>query len=160
MPQSSSEPSSVRVERADPRSPEAISLLDQLSETLVAITGSSGRASFDFADVEAEKSLFLIARDENGRPVGCGSYRRVSDDRAEIKRMLALPGTRAVGALILNALEQAARHDGYRTAVLETRRVNKRAVSFYLRHGYGVIPNYGRYEGRPEAICFAKSLAD
>ncbi len=158
MPRTSSEPTAVSIAPADPRGPEATLLLDLLSETLAGITGASGRASFDVSDVEAEGTLFLLARDGAGRAVGCGCYRRFSADEAEIKRMLALPGTHGVGSALLAALEDRARLDGYATAILETRRLNERAVAFYLRHGYAVIPNFGRYRGRPEAICFGKAL--
>ena len=158
MPRTNSEPTAVSIVPADPRGPEATMLLDLLSETLAGITGASGRASFDVADVETEGSLFLLARDAAGRTVGCGCYRRFSDEEAEIKRMLALPGTRGVGAALLAALEDHARLDGYATAILESRRANERAVAFYRRHGYAVIPNFGRYRDRPEAICFGKTL--
>jgi ribosomal protein S18 acetylase RimI-like enzyme len=154
-----SEVTAVTVAPADPRSAEAQGLLDVLSETLAGITGSSGRASFDVADVEGDRAQFLLARDASGRAVGCGAYRAFSADDTEIKRMLALPGTRGVGAALLTAIESAARADGYETAILETRRVNEHAVAFYRRHGYTEIANFGRYVGRPEAICMAKKLA-
>lgn len=86
----------------DPAGPDAVALLDALSDTLAAITGSSGRASFDVNDVRGDKARFVLG--------------------------------------------------------LETRLVNTRAVHFYERHGYSRIPNYGRYIGRPEAVCFEKTL--
>ena len=153
-----SERTEVAIAQGDPRDNEAAALLEALSQTLSAITGSSGTASFDPADVAVPRSLFLIARDRTGQAVGCGSYRPHSETEAEIKRMLALPGTRGVGAALLAALERAARDDGYSTAICETRRANARAVAFYLGQGYAVVPNFGRYRGRPEAICFAKGL--
>ena len=36
--------------------------------------------------------------------------------------------------------------------------MNLRAVGFCLKHGYELIPNYGKYIGRPEAVCLAKRL--
>jgi len=36
--------------------------------------------------------------------------------------------------------------------------VNGRAVAFYERHGYRVIPNYGKYVGREDAVCIGKVL--
>jgi ribosomal protein S18 acetylase RimI-like enzyme len=47
---------------------------------------------------------------------------------------------------------------GYETLRLSTRLVNQTAVSFYERNGYRRIPNYGRYQGRDEAVCFEKML--
>ncbi|MBC2777887.1 GNAT family N-acetyltransferase [Parasphingopyxis sp. GrpM-11] len=148
----------LTIERADPRSPDAVVLLDRLSNALAAMTGSSGRGSFDITDIDGERAAFLLAYDEEGRAVGCGSYRPFSPDEAEIKRMLALPGTRGVGGALLVTLERMACADGYATALVETRKVNQRAVGFYERHGYRRIPNYGKYRGRPEAVCFSKSL--
>lgn len=160
MSQTSSDPTAVSIERADPRGRNATALIDILSQTLTRITGASGNASFNISDVEMPRSLFLLAYDRERRAVGCGGYRPHSEGEAEIKRMLALPGTRGVGTAVLGALERAARQDGYSTAILETRRVNERAVTFYMRHGYSVIPNFGRYHGRAEAVCLAKQLSE
>jgi ribosomal protein S18 acetylase RimI-like enzyme len=33
------------------------------------------------------------------------------------------------------------------------------AVAFYERHGYRVIPNFGKYAGRAEAVCLGKPVA-
>ena len=72
--------------------------------------------------------------------------------------MFAQPGSKGVGWAILQHLETLAFRDGYRERWLETRAVNRRAVSFYERNGYRVIPNFGKYVGKPEAVCFAKAL--
>ena len=47
---------------------------------------------------------------------------------------------------------------GYKTLRLETRIVNAKAISFYERNGYRKIPNYGKYAGRANSICFEKNL--
>ena len=72
--------------------------------------------------------------------------------------MFAQPGSKGVGWAILQHLETLAFRDGYRELWLETRAVNRRAVRFYERNGYRVIPNFGTYVGRAEAVCFAKTL--
>jgi ribosomal protein S18 acetylase RimI-like enzyme len=63
-----------------------------------------------------------------------------------------------IGKDILSFLEEQARKLGYKKLWLETRLVNEQAVSFYINNGYLKIENYGRYVGRPEAICFEKIL--
>ena len=148
----------MRVEPAHPSDTAASSLLDRLSETLATITGDSGRASFDPSDVEGAGAKFVLAYDVLEEAVGCGAYRPLSDGIGEVKRMFAIPGTKGVGALILAFLEASAFSDGYGELWLETRLINHRAVSFYERHGYSRIPNFGKYAGRAEAICFAKTL--
>jgi ribosomal protein S18 acetylase RimI-like enzyme len=142
----------------DPTSPLARHLLDELSAMLAAITGATGRASFDPADVRQPKALFVIARDASGQAVGCGAFRSLHEGIAEIKRMYARPGTAGVGTAILAYLEARAVEMGYHAVWLETRLINKRAVSFYEKHGYSRIPNFGKYQGNPQAVCFEKRL--
>jgi GNAT superfamily N-acetyltransferase len=148
----------VQIGACDPDGPEAQALLAELSDALTAMTGSSGRASFSSDDARVPRSLFVVARDDGGALLGCGALRPVDGEAAEIKRMYARPGTRAVGAALLAHLEQAARGFGYRELWLETRVVNERAVQFYLKHGYARIPNYGKYAGRADAACFRKPI--
>jgi len=68
-------------------SAEATTLLDELSEQLKGITGDSGRSSFDVSDMEDVRAVFVIARNKNNMPLGCGCIRPLGDDIAELKRM-------------------------------------------------------------------------
>jgi ribosomal protein S18 acetylase RimI-like enzyme len=147
----------ITVAPADPDSLEARALLGELGAALAAITGSDGSASFDAADVRGERACFLLARDADGLALGCGALRPLAGDVAELKRMYARPGSGA-GRFILEALERQASRFGYSEVWLETRKVNGRAVAFYEKHGYLVIPNYGKYVGRAEAVCLRKTL--
>lgn len=148
----------MRVEPVHLSDPVALHLLDQLSDTLAGITGDSGRSSFDPSDVEGPGASFVLAYDAHGKALGCGAYRPLTDGVAELKRMFACPASKGVGAAVLNYLEAKAETDGYRELWLETRSVNCRAVQFYERNGYQRIANFGKYVGRPEAVCFAKVL--
>jgi GNAT superfamily N-acetyltransferase len=149
----------IDISRADPGAADARRLMDELSTALAAITGDSGRASFDPADVRGDRGCFAIARDADGRALGCGAFRPLDDSVAEIKRMFARPGTSGVGGAVLRFLELEAARLGFATLWLETRRVNTRALAFYERHGYARIANYGKYAGNDEAACLAKALA-
>lgn len=141
---------------ADPATPDAVVLLAELSTVLSALTGASGNASFDLADVRDPRACFVLACID-GVAVGCGALRPLSPYVAELKRMYARPGSGA-GSALLAHLEARASGLGYREVRLETRRVNVRAVRFYERHGYRRIDNYGRYAGVAAAVCFGKSL--
>ena len=142
----------------DPAGADALALVAELSAVLAAITGDTGQASFDIDDVRGPRACFALARDAQGRALGCGALRPMQDDVGEVKRMFAPPGTRGVGAALLRFLEvEAARH-GYRALRLSTRLVNARAVAFYERHGYRRIPGYGRYAGSTVSVCFEKVL--
>lgn len=142
---------------ADPDSLEARLLLKELDAALRAITGDSGASSFDAADVRGERAVFMLARSPEGTAVGCGALRPLEDDVAELKRMVARPGSGA-GAQLLQALEAHAGALGYRELRLSTRRVNLRAVAFYRRHGYSEVAAWGKYVGRPESICLGRLL--
>ena len=161
---SSDDPSlALSVAAEDPAGADAQALMAALSQALAALTGSDGRASFDVEDVRGMRARFAVARDAQGRALGCGALRPLvaagaDGNVAEIKRMFAVPGTSGVGSAVLAFLEAEAVRLGYAQAWLETRRVNVRAVAFYERRGYARIDNYGRYRGNAEAVCFGKRL--
>lgn len=148
----------LTVATADPNHADARELLDRLSDALQAITGDSGRSGFSVEDVRGLQGCFVLARDESGAALGCGALRPLQDGVAELKRMYASPGTRGVGAAVLAHLEAQARAMGYRSVWLETRAVNRRAVTFYERHAYLRIENFGRYAGNAAAVCLGKEL--
>ncbi|MFZ6638104.1 GNAT family N-acetyltransferase [Undibacterium sp. TC4M20W] len=144
------------VAASDPALPEAAVLLDELSDRLAAITGSSGRSSFDAEDVRVPGALFVLARSADGKAVGCGAFRPMGEGVAEVKRMYAQVA--GAGLAVLTHLEAAAKEYGYLKLRLETRLINQRAVAFYEKHGYYRIPNFGKYVGKAEAVCFEKEI--
>jgi ribosomal protein S18 acetylase RimI-like enzyme len=148
----------ITVASEDPDTPDVAVLLDELSASLKAITGSSGNTSFDPNDVRAENARFVVARDQCGNAVGCGAFRPLESGVAEIKRMYSRRCMPGIGSAVLLFLESEAQKLGYAALRLETRVVNERAVTFYERLGYHRIPNFGKYVGRAEAACFEKRL--
>ncbi len=147
----------VEVRRAPVDCDEARMLMRELSEILASITGSRGDASFFVDDMADSRAVFAIAY-QDGAPVGCGAIRELDRNTAELKRMYARRAGRGVGRRLLAFLEGEAAGLGYRAIALETRKVNEKAVRFYLANGYRICDNYGIYAGRPEAICFRKDL--
>lgn len=141
-----------------PFSPDAAAMMRELSDCLESITGNGGQSSFQPEDVCNNRSVFVIARNRNGEAVGCGALRPIDETIGEIKRMYSKVKGTGTGSQILTYLEHQAADRGYRTLRAETRAVNIRAVSFYLRNGYKKIPNYGKYAHRPEAVCFEKAV--
>ncbi|WP_174864384.1 GNAT family N-acetyltransferase [Duganella dendranthematis] len=142
----------------DPTAPESVLLMAELSTALEAITGDSGRASFDADDVRGPAACFVVARSDSGAALGCGAFRPLEPGVAEIKRMYARHGTSGVGSAVLRYLEGEAQALGYQAVWLETRLVNRRAMDFYEARGYQRIANYGKYIGNPLAVCFEKQL--
>ena len=154
-------PTPCRIRPVDPASPAAEALMLQLDQRLSAISGDSGRSSFDADSARGERALFVIAEDpQSGAGLGCAALRPLPQGGvAELKRMFAVDGSRGVGSALLRHLEQQALDLGYREVWLETRRLNERALAFYRRHGYAEIPGYGRYAERADSICLGKLLA-
>jgi ribosomal protein S18 acetylase RimI-like enzyme len=153
----------VAITPADPDDADARTLIAELGAELTRLTGHFTAASYSPSDAFAPRSLFIIARDDAGRAVGCGAIRPLGtehDDRdvGELKRMYARPGTHGVGHAILTHLERAAREFGYTELWLETGVENERAIRFYERHGYERIANFGPYAGSAAATCLGKQL--
>ncbi len=148
----------IIIKAEDPRSSDAVQLMNELSICLQSITGDGGQSSFNVEDVCIPRSLFVIARNLKGDAIGCGAFRPMDEKTAEVKRMYVRERSSGVGSKLLFFLEHQAAEMGYEALRLETRIVNQGAVSFYERNGFSRIPNYGRYQGRPEAVCFEKML--
>lgn len=150
--------SELQVIEYDINSKAADLLLKELSNRLNTITGNSGEASFNKNDVLEEKSTFVIAEADN-EAIGCGAIRKLNNHTAEVKRMYARKSGYGVGTCIFNYLEKKAKEFGYSTLICETRKINADATAFYLKNGFHVIKNYGKYVGRDEAICFEKKIS-
>ncbi len=148
----------IVISKADPESLAAAKLMDELSDTLWAITGDSGKSSFDPADINLPRSLFVIAYNNQQEALGCGAIRQMEGNSAEIKRMYARYKGAGIGSAVLSYLEVQAKELGYVSLKLETRLINHNAVSFYESMGYKRIGNYGKYAGNSEAVCFEKII--
>jgi N-acetylglutamate synthase-like GNAT family acetyltransferase len=149
---------SIVISAESPFSTDATSLMDELSECLQDITGDSGKSSFDANEVCNDKAIFVIARNHDGKAIGCGAFRPMNEITVEVKRMFVKDKGVGVGNKILAYLEYQAYNMGYKIICLETRVVNSRAVLFYEKNGYKKISNYGKYENREDCICFEKVL--
>ncbi len=147
----------LQIIEADINTDESLLLLKELSGSLNHITGNSGESSFSVNDMEDEKSIFVIAR-SGSTVAGCGAIRPIDDSTGELKRMYAKERGLGVGTSILNFLENKALEFGYSRLICETRKINAGACSFYIRNGFHIIPNYGKYQGRDEAVCFEKRI--
>ena len=138
-------------------SSDAAKLIQELSEELKRITGSSGRSSFQLNDMENQRAAFFIAYIDD-EAVGCGAIQEYTSDIAEIKRMYSRKSGSGIGKAIIVALENEAKRLKYNSIILETRKMNRTAVSFYMNNKYKVCDNYGKYIRRNEAICFIKNI--
>ncbi|MBW1657812.1 GNAT family N-acetyltransferase [Flavobacterium quisquiliarum] len=147
----------ISIKITNPDSDEAFPILEELSANLHLRFGSDGRNSFTDWENNNESFVFVVA-EMNNEIVGCGAVRPINKTIGEVKRMYSKFSRKKIGQTILTFLEKEAKKIGFTELVLETRVKNESAVHFYQKQQYKVIPNYGKYINRPEAICFGKTL--
>ena len=123
--------------------------------------GGNGPWDDDLHRVEAE---YIATGGEfyvgtvDGRVVGMGALMRLSDDRAEIRRMRVHPDfqRRGLGRQMLSALERRAADLGFRTLVLDTTVQQVLAIRLYTQSGYKEV---GRSrKGTFKVLEFEKSI--
>jgi GNAT superfamily N-acetyltransferase len=104
--------------------------------------------------------VFLVARDREGTPLGCGGLRPLAEGGAEIKRMFVVPEARGTGVstAILRAIEAEALAMGVERLMLETGTEQPDAMRFYEREGYEPIPSFGPYVDSTISVCYARTL--
>jgi GNAT superfamily N-acetyltransferase len=102
----------------------------------------------------------IVAVNEEHGPVGCGCFRPLEPEIAEIKRMYVQPAFRGqrIATTILFQLEQWARQDGFAKMKLETGARQPEAQALYRKAGYTEIPSYPPYSDAMESLCLAKDL--
>jgi len=99
-------------------------------------------------------AVVLLARDDDGTPLGCGALPPLEPAAAELMRMYVVPTARGRGIsrLILSGLEAEAVARGWTTLRLETGPRQPEAIAPYTRAGYRPIEAFGAYTGAPEAV--------
>ncbi len=133
--------SEARIERVDPRSPEARSCIERYYAELDRRfpDGFDPGASIPAEDAELTPpaGAFLLAT-VDGRAVGCGALKTASPGVGSIKRMWVAEDARGLGLgrRILVALEDQARRLGLGTLRLETNRTLSEARRLYAAAGY------------------------
>jgi GNAT superfamily N-acetyltransferase len=111
------------------------------------------------ADFEPGQGRFLLVRDDDGTPVGCGGVRLLDPHTAEVKRMWLAPSARGrgLGRDLLAALERAAVELGADRGVLDTFDVLGPAMALYRSAGWQEVPAYN--DNRQATHWFAKPLS-
>jgi putative acetyltransferase len=110
-------------------------------------------------ELERPGVTVFAARDD-GVALGMLALVDRHDGSAEMKRMFVLPRARGRGIAgeLIGVLEDFARTHDIRTVQLETGPLQPSALRLYERSGYHVIPNFGKYTGDPNSVCYEKTL--
>jgi len=148
----------VRVAQEPFDAPDSTALRDAMQAEVLARYGGETEPG---AKPSAENVVvFLVARDDEGRAIGCGGLRVIGDGVGEIKRMYVVPARRGqgLGARLLEALEDAAQARGITRLQLETGPRQPEAIAVYTRAGYEPIPCWGAYATERMSRCYGRTL--
>ena len=123
------------------------------------VGGVENRKSFMPYNISASVQDVLIAYMDDV-PVACSGLRKYSESDIEIKRVWVEPEYRGhhIATEMMIRIEDKAKRQGFRRAILQTREQMNSAVELYEKLGYDRINNYPPYDKLDGAICFAKEL--
>ncbi len=144
--------------RTDSSHTDFINLVKKLDAELAEIDGDDNVFYAKLNTIDKIKHAIVLY--ENGLPIGCGAIREYDSKATEVKRMYTLSAFRGQGnaAKVLSELENWAADLGYEKCILETGKRQPDAIALYLKKGYSITPNYGKYEGIENSVCFEKLL--
>ena len=86
----------------------------------------------------------VLAHDDTGRLVGCGTLQQVRPDAGEMKRLFVRPEASGhrLGRALVDARMTAARDMGWRTLLVNTVKGNEDMLRIYQSLGFRFIPRY------------------
>lgn len=134
---------------------ELVTLLD------LELQERDGEEHLFYAALNKTNTLnYVIVAYDQDEPIGCGALRAYSKNTMEVKRMFVPLHKRGQGiaSTILTALEIWCKELGIRKCILETGKNQPEAISLYKKNHYRIIPNFGKYEGVENSVCFEKEL--
>jgi GNAT superfamily N-acetyltransferase len=148
----------VSLTRTTSENADFTNLIAALDDDLYARNGEAQLKYRPYNKVDMIKNVVVVYVD--GKPVGCGAFKKFDEESVEMKRMFVYPEMRGkrLAAAILQELENWAIEEGYTKAVLETGHKQTEAIHLYTKAGYYLTENYGQYAGMEESICYRKEL--
>ena len=149
----------IRLIRTDSDNNDFIELVKLLDAELAILDGDEH--AFYAQLNKTDKIKHVIVAYENDKPISCGAIREYSLTIMEVKRMYTLPGHRGKGLAtkVLNELEKWVSELTFQKCILETGWRQPDAIRLYEKNGYSRIPNYGKYAGIANSVCFEKEIA-
>lgn len=133
-------------------------LINALDEDLYQRNGEAQLQYRQYNQVDSINHVIVVYLE--GKPVGCGCFKRFDDHTVEMKRMFVKTEMRGrqLAARMLQELELWAIEEGFTNSVLETGRRQVEAQRLYFIAGYFRTENYGQYVGMEDSICYRKKL--
>jgi putative acetyltransferase len=142
-----------------PRQPELLELMRQGDEFTLSLYPPESCHLLGVEELEVPGVTVFVARDEDSA-AGMAALVDRGDGTAELKRMFVPEAARGRGiaADLLRAIEQVATGRNIHLVQLETGPLQGAAIHVYERAGYALIPNFGKYVGDPNSVCYEKRI--
>jgi len=148
----------VKLIRVTSLNQDFIDLVKLLDAELAEIDGDEHVFYAQLNKTDKIKHVIVAYKDD--KPISCGAIREYSPTTMEVKRMYTLHEERGKGIAtkILIELEKWATELSYQKCILETGWRQPDAIRLYEKNGYKRIPNYGKYAGLENSVCFEKEV--
>jgi putative acetyltransferase len=150
---------SVTIQSEPARQPELLELMRQGDEYTLSLYPPESCHLLGVEELERPGVTVFVARD--GFPVlGMAALVAKPGGSSELKRMFVPEAARGRGVAtgLLRAIEEFASGSGIDIIQLETGPLQHAAIALYERSGYLSIPNFGKYVGDPNSVCYEKRL--
>lgn len=140
----------ARVEPVDAHSAEALALvqdyLDEIGPMFPDGLDPAQSVTAEPDEMTPPRGAFLVVRDDDGTAIGCGGVKLLDTRTAELKRIWLAPRARGcgLGAVLLAALEDAARDLGATVGRLDTNAKFGSALAMFRAHGWQEVEPYNR----------------
>ena len=135
-----------------------IVLTERLDAELDQMYGELQKHYHPLNKASGVKQVVLVYDGE--APAACGAYKELDTEAIELKRVYVCDSHRGEGIskIVVRALEEDARRNGYTVMYLETGVKQTPAIKLYRSCGYEIVENYGPYAGDTNSICMRKVL--
>ncbi|TCQ79621.1 putative acetyltransferase [Ochrobactrum sp. BH3] len=112
----------VRVSAETPLQDDVRDLVEALNAHMLPLSPLEFQFKMTVEQMAEANTTVFVARDENGKAVGCGALKMHDNGVGELKRMFTRPEVRGkrVGSLLVDAIVELARARGISRLVLET----------------------------------------
>lgn len=149
----------MEIRFVDAENADFLSLVQQLDEYYFEVVGEVHRRYAKYNNPRLLDARMVAYMD--GKAAGCGAWKKIDAETAEIKRIFVSPAFRRQGiaSALIGALEQDAAAHGYTRAILETARTTDDSAALYHKLGFREISYYGSPAGAENCRCFEKTLS-
>ncbi|KWB20082.1 GNAT family N-acetyltransferase [Burkholderia cepacia] len=143
-----------------PDQPDVIALIADLDAYQDTLYPPESRHALDIASLNQSNVLFAVARDSDGKAIGCGAV-VLNPEFGELKRMYVSPQGRGRGVArkLMALLESRAIDLGCTLLTLETGPCLHEALALYASAGYQRRGPFGGYTNDPLSVFMQKPLA-